>query len=102
MDTQDYITDMLKDNGKWIKLIDNMPQVIEINDWTLIRPSTVNGLVPCFKTKDGRYFPVTAKYVVKLLDEHKLIGKHVKFTITRFNKDDKDKVYALLDDISFL
>ena len=93
---------MLRDKGKWIKLIDNMPQVIEIDDWQVYRPTTVNGSVPCFKTLDGRFFPITAKYIVKLLSEHKLIGQHVKFSITRYNKDNKDLVYAELQDISIL
>lgn len=86
--------------GRWVRIVDEVPVTLEVDDWTIHRPDSKYGKNESIKTVDGRYFPVSAKYVTMLLKD--LLHQHVTFTFTRFNsKPDSSQTYGIIDDIIF-
>lgn len=87
--------------GRWIRVFDDTPVRIEIDDWTIHRPDTKFGKQEAIKTVDGKFFSVAAMYITDLLKE--LVDRHVKFVFIRHDsKPDSSQAWGELDEVAFL
>lgn len=87
--------------GRWIRIIDDNPVNVEIDDWTIHRPDTKYGKQEALKTVNGRYFSVSSMYVTELLRD--LVGRHVTFDFIRHDSvPDSSQAWGELDNVTFL
>lgn len=87
--------------GRWVRVFDDQPVRIEIDDWTILRPDTKYGKQEAIKTVDGKFFSVSSVYVTDLLAD--LVGRHVVFDFIRHDsKPDSSQTWGELDNVTFL
>ena len=87
--------------GRWLRIFDDSPVRVEIDDWTIHRPDTKYGKQEAIKTVDGKYFSVASMYVTELLRD--LVGRHVVFDFIRHDSTpDSSQTWGELDNVSIL
>lgn len=87
--------------GRWIRMLDNSPISIEIDDWTIHRPDTKYGKQEAIRTVDGKYFSVSSMYITNLLRD--IVGRHVRFDFIRHDsKPDSSQTWGEIDNVTFL
>ncbi len=67
--------------GRWLRFVDEIEYVIEIDDWTIHRPDTKYGKQDAVKTTTGKFLGVSAIYIQNLLKQY--VGMHIRFTFVR-------------------
>ncbi|GAI12084.1 unnamed protein product [marine sediment metagenome] len=84
--------------GRWLRFVDEIEYVVEIDDWTIHKPDTKYGKQEAIKTVNGKFLGVSAVYIQNLLKKY--VGKHIRFTFIRHDsKPDSSQTWGEVTNI---
>lgn len=67
--------------NRWVNFVDDVPQIIEIEDWNIVQCDSPWGKKPAIVCKDGKYLKMESQRLKFCLSGY--VGKYAKVEIIR-------------------